>query len=62
MQARSCMERLKMFDDVAIEVDEVFDSLVKPCANDGACKDVLQCLFTSFIKLGKRMLEWWGIQ
>ena len=49
--------KVKMFDDVAIEVDEVFDSLVKPCANDGACKDVLQCLFTSFIKLGKRMLE-----
>ncbi|XP_038050668.1 uncharacterized protein LOC119723859 [Patiria miniata] len=48
---------VKMYDDVPIEMNEVFDSLVKPCANDGACKDVLQCMFKAFHKLGERMLE-----
>ena len=47
----------RMYDDVHVEMDAVFECLVKPCASDGACQDLLQCLFGAFKKLGERMLE-----
>ena len=48
---------VRMFHHVKVEVDSVYDSLVKPCENDAACKEVLQCMFGVYVKLGRRMLE-----